>query len=373
MRVAFLGTRGIPARYGGFESCVEEISTRLAERGHDVTVYCRSDYPKREAKQYRGVRLIQIPRLQDSFLASPFNSWLVTVHATLSRAQILQYFGCGNVPFTMLARVMGKRVILTVDGIEWKRSSYSRCARMYLRSFAELAMVFPDVTVADSASSQEWYERRTGVCPTYIPYGIKINPRTDDSILNEFGLEKGKYVVFAGRLVQEKGAHNLIEAFKSVRGDSKLVVIGDSPKGDGYVDELKRSADSRTVFLGYVYGAEFEAIRNGAAVYVHPSLLDGTSIALLGAMGGGVCVLSSNLRENIDVAGEAATYYSLNNPQDLAEKLQSLLDDPGKAKLMGEKALHRASKMHNWEKITDTYEEIYQGLLEESRIRPQVE
>ena len=362
LRISILGTRGIPASYGGFETCVEEVGTRLAARGHDVRVYCRSAHPNESSRNYRGVRLVPMPAFRKSFAASPFNSFITTAHASLSNTDVIHFFGCGNIPFTLPARLSGKKVVLTLDGLEWKRMSYSRIARMYLRSFEELAMVFPHATVADSVTSRDWYFKRTGITPYYIPYGVTLSTDVDESILKRHGLKRENYILFSGRLVYEKGVHTLVEAFRSVKGDIKLAILGDYPGGSEYTKVLKRNADSRTVFLGFVYGKEFETIRNGALIYVHPSLLDGTSISLLGALGSGRCVLSSTLKENRDVAGDSAEYFAIGDSEDLKLKLQYLLDNRNTIAEMGIRAMARARELFDWDRITDAYENIYTNL-----------
>lgn len=365
MRIAFLGTRGIPAAYGGFETCVHELSLRLREKGHEVVVYCRSDCPSEAPKEFQGVTLIQMARLRRSFLESPFNSFIATIAAVTSDADIVHYLGCGNVPFTLLARLSGKRVVLTVDGIEWRRSSYSRAARAYLRSFAELAMVFPNRTVADSDSSRRWYHERTGLTPLMIPYGTKRSTEADTDILAKYGLQREKYVFFAGRLVHEKGIHTLVRAFKSITTDSKLVIVGNFPGRSKYVDNLKQEAGANTVFLGSVYGRDFETLRNASQILVHPSTLEGTSISLLGALGAGCCVVSSDLAENIEVAGDAALYFKTGDPEDLKRRLLDLLRNPTLVEERRKKAVARALELYDWDKIVQQYEDIYEGLLRE--------
>lgn len=354
-----LGTRGIPARYGGFETCVEQVSVRLASRGHDVTVYCRSDYPGSEEKSYKGVRLVHLPRLRKSFLETPFNSLAATVHAVTSSYDVLHYFGGGNVPFLLVPRVMGARVVLTVDGLEWKRMSYSQAARTYLRLFAELATVLPNRLVADSPSSERWYLERTGMKPWYIPYGIQRSSRVNKRRLQEFGLEEDGYILFVGRLVYEKGAHTLVEAFKSVPGDLRLVIIGDSATKSNYVDDMKKNSDCRTMFLGYVFGEDYEAIRDGSRIFVHPSLLDGTSISLLSAIASGLCIVSSNLSENIEVAGDSAVYFQTENAEDLARELTNLIADPSLIDKFRKRAREKATTLRDWDSITDSYESLY--------------
>lgn len=281
--------------------------------------------------------------------------------ASLSDADVLHFFGCDQVPFTLLGRLARKRVVLTVDGLEWQRLGYPIFFRKYLRSFAELAMVFPNVTVADSKTSQEWYFERTKVSPNYIPYGTNLASEMDPTILEKYGLKPGGYVLFVGRLVYEKGAHTVIEAFKSVRTELKLVIVGDTLDADEYAKRLKENSDQRIVFLGFVHGNDFDTIRNGAYVYIHPSLFDGTSIALLGALGSGRPVISSDLKENQDVGGDAAVYFERGNPSDLTEKLQRLLDNRRQIENLGRRSVNRAKELFDWDKITDSYEQEYRS------------
>ena len=362
MRIAILGTHGIPARYGGFETCVEEVAVRLVERGHQVTVYSKTEGDGAKRSIYKGVEVVRFPKFRRQALDYGFQGVITTAHASTSNADVLHFFGCDHVPFALLGRLAGKGVVLTVDGLEWNRKGYPLSYRLYLRSFAELAMVLPDVTVADSKSSQKWYYERTGKNPTYIPYGTTISNGVDLRILEEFGLEVGKYVLFVGRLVYEKGAHTLIEAFKSVKTDLKLVIIGDVLSPGDYVRKLREAADERTIFLGYVHGAAFETIRNAALVYVHPSLFDGTSISLLGALGAGKSIVSSDLQENIDVAQDAVVYFQKENASDLSHKLQELLDNPKRIEELGQEAVVRARDLFDWERITDAYEGVYRSV-----------
>lgn len=333
-----------------------------------VTVFCRKDNPRSEPTLYKGVNLVNLPTFKNRFVGLSANSALVTARSCFDDFDIMHYFGCGHVPMTLLGRLCGKSVVLTLDGLEWERLGYPRLARIALRSYAELAMVFPSQAVADSLSSQEWYHYHTGVRPTYIPYGADISTAIDEEILNKYGLANVKYVVFAGRIVYEKGVHTLIEAVNSTRADIQLVVIGGAPQTSNYMPALKGSAGPKVKFLGYVYGRDFETIRNASLIWVQPSLLEGTSIALLGAMGAGKCILASDLREIMDVAADSAEYFRRSDANDLKDKLESLLSDPTRIDELGRAALLRAKKLYSWDKVTDAYEKIYrQALAKESR------
>jgi glycosyltransferase involved in cell wall biosynthesis len=201
------------------------------------------------------------------------------------------------------------------------------------------------------------------VSPEYIPYGTTISMAVDEKVLEKHNLERDKYVLFVGRLVYEKGIHTLVEAFAKVKTDLKLVIIGGALTPGSYVENLKKMADKRVVFLGYVHGSEYESIRNAARVYVHPSLFDGTSISLLGAMGAGKSVLSSDLKENMDVGGDGVLFFEKENSDDLAAKLQLLLDDPKSGRTWGDRALSRAKSLPTWDDIASSYEAIYKRLL----------
>ena len=360
MKISIVGTRGIPARYGGFETCVEEISVRLAQRGHRVTVYCVNDSVSDEPREYKGVKLVQLPRLRTKASEYVIKTLAATALALTSNDEVLHIFGCSRVPMAFLGRLRGKATIMTLDGLEWERSSYPGFARAAMRSYAELAMVYPHVTVTDSPSSTRWYSERTGIEPTYIPYGTVLSDSVEDGVLEKYGLRRNDYILFVGRLVKEKGVHTLLEAFKTLETDTQLVVIGDAPGGSEYAQELMSLADERVSFLGAVYGREFESLRNGALVYVHPSLLDGTSIALLGAMGAGRCVVSSDLKENMDVAGDAAVYFRKDDATSLRESLDVLLRDPEKMKVCSRKAAERASELYDWDTIATHYEKAYE-------------
>ena len=362
MKIAILGTHGIPARYGGFETCAEEISVRLARKGHSVVVYSKSDGKDGALTEYKGVRLVQFRKFRKQYADYAYHGIMTTAHAIASDADVLHFFGCDHVPFALLGRLARKKVVLTVDGLEWRRMGYPFVYKAYLRSFAELAMVFPHSTVADSRSSQSWYAQRTGVTPEYIPYGTTLSSGIDEAVLAKYGIEKDRYILFVGRLVHEKGIHTLIEAFKSVRTDLKLVIVGGTISPGQYVENIRRMADSRVVFLGYVHGHEYESIRNAAQIYVHPSLFDGTSISLLGAMGAGRSVISSDLRENVDVGGEGVLYFRKDDPADLAMRLQELLDIPGEVQVWRERALARARSLPDWDSIADSYESLYRRL-----------
>jgi glycosyltransferase involved in cell wall biosynthesis len=229
---------------------------------------------------------------------------------------------------------------------------------------ASLALHFPDVTTVDSKSVQDWYRKKFDKPPMYVPYGANIDlTEPDDNILKKENLEKRKYVLFVGRLVYEKGVHYLVEAFKKIETDFKLVIIGGDPYGKGYEFFLRKNANENTKFLGYVYGKDYENLCKGAYLYVTPSELEGTSPALLTAMAMGKCVLVSDIPENLETIGDAGFSFRHGDSEDLKEKLQFLLANPDTVDKTQWKAIDRVREYYDWNKITDLMEKIYVSLM----------
>jgi glycosyltransferase involved in cell wall biosynthesis len=370
MRVAYVGTMGIPANYGGFETCVEEVATRLAKRGHEITVYCGYRGNKPPATSYKNVKLIYVPCLQNKFLDFPFRAFVSTIDTLHRNFDIVHFFGSDAWPFTLLPRVFSSKTVLTLDGLVWNRTSYPIWVRKILRSTSRFALYFPQLAIVDSKSVQDWYRKNLGRFPIYVPYGANIDlTEADEKILDKRNLRNKKYVLFVGRLVQEKGVHYLIEAFKGIKTDSELVIVGGNPYDKEYELFLRKNAAKNTRFLGYVYGRDYENICKGAYIYVTPSELEGTSPALLTAMALGKCVLVSDIPENLETIGDAGFSFKNGNSADLREKLRFLLANPETVKKIQGKTIDRIEKYYDWNIITNQVERIYISLQSNVRLK----
>jgi glycosyltransferase involved in cell wall biosynthesis len=364
MRIAYVGTMGIPAHYGGFETCVEEVATRLVKRGHEITVYCGCRDSKRQAKLYKSVHLIYVPCQRSKFLDFPFRAFVSATDVMKSDVDIVHFYGSDAWPFTLIPRIVSSKTVLSLDGLVWNRLSYPIWARKILRLTASFALCFPNVTTVDSKSVQDWYRKNCGKPPIYVPYGANIDlTEPEDKILNKNSLEKKKYVLFVGRLVYEKGVHYLVEAFSKIKTDFELVIVGGDPYGKEYESSLRKNANENTKFLGYVYGKDYENLCKGAYLYVTPSELEGTSPALLNAMAMGKCVLVSDIAENLETIGDAGFSFRHGDSGDLREKLQFLLANPDIVDKIQSKAIERVRVHYDWNKITDQIEEIYASLI----------
>lgn len=365
MRIAILGTRGIPANYSGFETSVEETAWRLVERGHQVTVYCRTGHVKTAEDWYRGVRLVKLPAIQSKHLDTPSHTTLSVAHLLAHRRpEVIQMYGVGNSLWLLPLHLTGCPIVSVVDGLDWKRGKWGRFARAFLRASERLAVGWADAYVVDSRAVIDYYRARFDEPPVYIPYGANVpQVAQSDHLVREFGLEPGRYILFVGRLVPEKGVHYLVRAFQSVRTDMNLVIVGDNVHDRQYVNSLRSTQDPRIRFLGFAYGEAYRQLNSHAYVYVQPSELEGTSPALLGAMGFGNCVLVSDIPENCETIGEAGLTFRRNDERDLAARLQELVDHPDVVQRFKQLAPERVSQHYNWDKIADDYERLFYQLL----------
>jgi glycosyltransferase involved in cell wall biosynthesis len=327
MRIAILGTRGVPANYGGFETFAEHLSTRLVARGHDVTVYCRAHYVSPRQIEFQGVRLKVLPTIRHKYFDTIVHTFLSALHAAVpSRYDAALICNAANAPFAAILRVAGIPVALNVDGLEHKRKKWNWIARKYYLMAERLATILPTETVTDAKVIQEYYLARHRAISTMIAYGAEVE-RRPDPLVRRWRVEPNRYVLYVSRLEPENNAHLVIEAFKRVRTAHKLVIVGDAPYARDYINDLKARArrDKRIVFTGFVFGRDYRALQQNAYCYVHATEVGGTHPALLEAMGFGNCVLTLAAPENIEAIGDAGIAYS--DESDLAEKLQRVLRD----------------------------------------------
>jgi len=364
MRIAYLNTLGIPARYRGFETCVEEIGTRLVKRGHEVTVYCADSDSTRRVSSYQGVRLISVPHSRNKFLDYPFRSLISTLDAISRDLDVLHYYGTDSAIFTILPRVLSRKVVISLDGRAWNRISYPIWVRAALWLSSWPALYVPQAITVDSMSVREWYRSRCGKAPIFIPYGAEVSPRgADPEALRRFGLERDEYVLFVGALIPEKGIHYIIQAFKGIESKFQLAIVGANPYESSYERSLRKLAGRDVKFLGSVWGPEIENLYKGAYLYVNASETEGTSPALLSAMGCGNCVLVSDIPENLETIGNAGIPFRNRDSEDLRKKIQQLLTDAEMVEAYRKKAVHRVAQLYSWDSVADQMERLYSSLI----------
>jgi glycosyltransferase involved in cell wall biosynthesis len=365
LKIAILGTRGVPASYSGFETCAEELGARLGARGHEVTVYCRVPHVSYPGAAYRGMRLVKLPTLQAKHLDTIAHTLLSSVHALRRRYDVTLYFNVGVSPVVWIPRLRGGRVVLNVDGLDWKRKKWGRAARLYIRSCERWAGRLADRVVTDSRRVQQYYLERRGTASTYIAYGAEPIAVPPGPHLARFGLERHRYVLFVGRLVPENCAHHLVEAFGGLSTDLRCVIVGDAPYSVDYIRGLRASADPRVVFTGYVFGEGYRELISNAYCFVETSEVGGTHPALLEAMAAGCCAVVNDTPENLETLGEAGfSYEGVVGAASLRGVLERLLKDPALVSAEAQRGLDRVRRHYSWDGVTDSYERLFRELLE---------
>ncbi len=359
MRLAILGTRGIPANYGGFETFAEELATRLVARGHEVTVYCRSHHVSSDMTEYRGVRLKVLPTIKHKYLDTIVHSFISVLHAVTRRFDVVLICNAANSPFIPILRLTGTPVAVNVDGLERKRKKWNWLGRLYYM-FGERASVwFASEVVSDAKAIHDYYLTQYNAPSTMIAYGAVVERNLDAQAIARFGVEPERYFLYVSRLEPENNAAMVIEAFTKVETDLKLVIVGDAPYADEYKKRLNElaSGDDRIIFTGFVFGKEYKSLQQNAYAYIHATEVGGTHPALIEAMGFGNCVLSYSTIENDEVVGDAAMLYG--DTADLTEKMQDITVDGAMVSKLRAAAQERVRTTYNWDSVTDEYEKLF--------------
>ena len=362
MRFAIVGTRGIPAHYGGFETFAEELSTRLAARGHQVTVYCRERHPE---SVYRGVHLQYAPTVRHKYTDTIVHTGLSTVHLVGSRLwskkyDALLYCNAANAVFTWLPRVFGMPVALNVDGLERHRKKWNRVAQAWYRVSEWLATWMPNVVVTDAQAIADYYREKYRRDSVMIPYGAELGPASTDAVLGQLGLERQKYFLFVSRMEPENNGLLVREAFERVATDYKLALIGDAPYAAEYIARVRDTRDPRIVMPGAIYGTGYHELGSHCFAYIQATEVGGTHPALIEAMGRGALTLYLDTPENAEVAGGAGLPFTHGNLAQVIESALRMSEEERQA--WRAKAKERVRSRYSWDAVTTAYEKLLMGL-----------
>ncbi len=363
MKVAILGTRGIPASYSGFETAAEQLASRLAARGHEVVVYCRPHVVDPTLKQYRGARLVHLRTIRNKYLDTFTHTLLSAIHAArVERPDVALFFIAGNSPVCLVTRAAGIPTVINVDGLDSDRSKWPAPAKAYLRFAERNAPRWADETLTDSHVVAEIFERRYDERIGVVPYGVEDPGHDGTETLDRLGLEPRKYVLFVGRLEPENNPHVLVEAFSRIPADRargmKLVVVGGAPYAGEYIRQVHRAGDPRVVFPGYVFGRGYWELQRHAYVFCAPTEVGGTHPVILEALAAGNCVLVNDHAPNVETVGDAGlTFSGEEGVPSLTRQLEQLFDAPQTVEHYRERARERA-KRYSWDAVTDQYEAL---------------
>ena len=362
MRIAMIGQKGIPATYGGIERHVEEIARRLAARGHQVDVYCRLYYTP-GGTGFPGVRLLRRPSIHTKHLDTASHVTWCALEAMARRYDIIHFHALGPSLFAALPRLTGARTVVTVHGLDWQREKWGRLASWVLRQCEVPATRFPNRTIVVSKTLRDYFRQHHHCETRFIPNGTNLLPARPAKRILQLGLTPGRYVLFVGRLVPEKGVHFLCEAFSRIDTDMKLALVGGLSFSQDYVALLKRYEGERIRLLDYVFGEGLEELWSNAYLVVQPSTMEGLSIALLEAMSYGRCVLLSDIPENLEVAEDCAVSFRSKDVEDLHEKLEALIRHPDRVREFEGRAREHIVQHYSWDKVAENTEALYRELL----------
>jgi glycosyltransferase involved in cell wall biosynthesis len=357
MKLAILGTRGIPANYGGFETFAEELSTRLAARGHEVTVYGRSNNIRFPGKMYKGVELVILPTIGTKHLDTVAHTCLSVFHALRRRFDCILMCNAANALFAAVPRIAGTPVALNVDGVERLRRKWGPVGRIYYRASEYLSTIIPNTIVTDANVIRDYYLQKYRKTSVMIAYGANCDRTDTTAVLTQLGVKPREYFLYVSRLEPENNAHVVIEAFQKVSTDKKLLIVGDAPYARAYIQQLRSTSDSRICFPGAIYGVGYCELQSHAYAYIQATEVGGTHPALIEAMGAGNCVVAKDTPENREVLADTGLFFR--DAGDLAEQIGRTLTDRTLVDALRQKALQRAKSSYSWEAVTDAYEKLF--------------
>ena len=367
MNIAMLGHKRIPSRDGGIEVVVEELSSRMVESGHNITCFnrkCDSANAIKLSKVpvYRGINLKEIFTVNKKGLAAMTSSLFACIATALGRYDVVHIHAEGPAFFSFFPKLFGKKVVVTIHGLDWKRAKWGKFASWYIRIGERHAVKFADEIIVLSQGIKEYfwneYKRET----TYISNGVNLAKKVAPNIIKKrWGLVNDSYILYLGRIVPEKGEHYLIEAWRCVKSDKKLVIAGGSSDTDVYMQKLKELAkgDDRIVFTGFVQGRMLEELYSNAYIYCLPSDVEGMPLSLLEAMSYGNCCVVSDIAECAEVVEDKAVVFESSNVEDLREKLQTLIDDREIVQKYKNEAADFICGKYNWDDVVEKTLELY--------------
>ncbi len=364
-----MGTRGVPAAYGGFETFAEQLGARLVARGHSVTVYGRSHTVPAGLREHRGIRLRVLPTIRHKYLDTVVHTGLSVLDGLARRFDVVLICNNANAPWALVPRLGGAKVALNVDGLEWQRGKWNRLGRWYYRACAWLAPKLPITLVSDARVIARWYQERYGKATVYIPYGSDARRLPPGATLANHGLDAGRYLLYVSRLEPENNADIVIEGYRRAGGlaelGATLVIVGDAPYATAYKAGLEEAvaATPGVILTGYVFGDGYAELQSNALAYIQATEVGGTHPALVEAMGRGAVIVANDVPEHREALGDTGRYYARNDPAALATELRTVASDPVLRDALGNAAARRAASAFSWDHVTDEYESLFGRLV----------
>ena len=369
MKIALLGTRGIPNRYGGFEAFYEKLSQYLVNDGHQVSVYCRRSFsrPDDDARVDSRIRRIVLPSIPEKHLDTPTHTLLSVLHVIFTRVDIVLICNAANSPVAWIPRLFGKPVVLNVDGLDRQRKKWGLVARAVLSLCEFLSVFTPSRVVTDSLNMQQYYRERYRKSSVMIGYGAEPPQRAvsnENSVLKRLGLASKQYVLYVSRLEPENNPELVIRAFQKTQITWPLVMVGGNAYAPAYEQRLRElPTDGPVIFAGSIYGDGYWELQLNAACFVFACEIGGIHPALVEAMAATTPVIYLNTESNRETAGDCGMVFE-HDEDDLAAKLQKAFENPRLLADLAVKGHDRARERYGWAEVTRQYERLFQELLE---------
>jgi glycosyltransferase involved in cell wall biosynthesis len=360
MKIAILGTRGIPGRYGGFETLAEQLSKRLVAKGHEVTVYCRRPFTSASDVVDPRIRRVILPTISNKYFDTAFHTFLSVIHVLFIKVELVLICNVANSTVAWIPRLFGIATVLNVDGLDRKRRKWNLIARTYLYFCELLSLMTPTRIITDAPPIQEYFWKRYGKRSTMIAYGAQVPEGTE--ALEGFELSKGGYILYVSRLEPENNPELVIRAYRETKTDWPLMIVGGNIYDPGFVDHLKQLADERVKFPGAIYGPGYWRLLRNAGIYVSACEVGGYHPALIEAMATRNAILCLDTPENRETAGDCCVYFQPGAP-DLARQMEKLLQDAGLRQDLARRAENRATTLFGWDEVTDRYEALFSEVL----------
>ncbi len=363
MKIAILGIRGVPARYGGLETCAEEVGARLVENGHEVLCYCRRGSEDDDLDAYKGIKRVRLPSLRYKATDTYSHSLLACCHVISQRPDVILAFNPAISTLCFIPKLFGLKVALNPNGFDWRRPKWGWFARRFIYASAYVAAKLCDKLIIDAKSVCDFYEADFACDPIHIPNGANIEPESKNpEILEEYGLEKDGYFLFLSRHVPDNSCECIIRAFEGLDTDKKLFMGGGEAAESPYAASLRNTKDERIIFPGAIYDpAHVKELHHGCYALLHGNQPGGTSLGLLKALGYGCCLLTLDTPDNAYVVQDSAITYDL-SPEDLRGKIKYLIEHPERVAELRRLAVARCKEGYAWDHLAAQYEAVLKAV-----------
>jgi glycosyltransferase involved in cell wall biosynthesis len=365
LKIAILGSRGIPANYGGFETFAEELSARLVKKGHNVTVYCCSPYSKNREKLYKGINRVVLPTIRHKILEKPLFNLLSLLHVAFTTTDVILMLGVSVSPFCFIPRIFGKKIAINIDGLEWQRKKWGEVVSMYLKFAERVTGITANCVITDALWIKNYYKKKYKKESVYIPYGADIATNSQDDTLKKYGLKPDEYILYVGRFEPENNALMVREVFDEIENPSrKLVMVGDAPFSKSYIQKVKDTKNKNIIFTGNLYGKSYKELMSHAYFYIQASEVGGTHITLLDAMAADKCILANDVPEHREVLREAGVYYK--GKEEMKKRMLELLHNGKIITSIKMSAVKIIDQKYSWDSVADQYEQLFETMTKQT-------